>query len=325
MAAVVPPSLRLAAARRLVTQNSETEVAARRLIQNAPQHGIDLQLMFAVTDSPHPRSVTSLFRIRQVCLVVHGSGRTTMVFVSSPPPGGDPGGQAQGVLDRAACLEAARSALRLGPNIPAVMQALPEPTDLYAMQAYEKSGFTCVGQLHYMRRASSSKLPPASERPLPAGVHIVPLADMKASEHDAAIVHALDRSYRETLDCPELCGMRSTADILASHKSTGVWTPDLWWVIYKDAQAEGCLLLNPCPDQQSLELVYLGLSPALRNQGLGSRVLRQGLAAAMAHRLGRYAEEVTCAVDTRNAPAIALYQRFGFASFAQRVAFVKRV
>jgi ribosomal protein S18 acetylase RimI-like enzyme len=83
--------------------------------------------------------------------------------------------------------------------------------------------------------------------------------------------------------------------------------------------------LNPCPDQQSIELVYLGLSPALRNQGLGSRVLRQGLAAALAHRLGRHAEEVTCAVDTRNAPAIALYQRFGFASFTQRVAFVKRV
>ena len=39
---------------------------------------------------------------------------------------------------------------------------------------------------------------------------------------------ALDRSYVDTMDCPELCGMRATADILASHKATGEFDPSLW-------------------------------------------------------------------------------------------------
>lgn len=325
VAAVVPPSLRLAAARRLVTQNSETEVAARRLIHNAPQHGIDLNLLFAVTESPSVKSTSALPKIRQVCLIVRGTGRTTMVFLSCVPPGGEPGGAQQAVLDRVACLQAAQNELRRTPPIPAVMQALPDPTETHATQAFDAAGFTRVGQLHYMRRAAHAKLPPAVDRPLPTGIAITPLCDLPSDQHDSVIIQALDRSYRDTLDCPELCGMRTTADILTSHRATGTWTPDLWWVIYKDAQPEGCLLLNPCPDQQSIELVYLGLSPALRNQGLGTRILRHGLAAAMVHRLGRHAEEVTCAVDTRNTPAMSLYQRFGFASFAQRIAFVKRV
>lgn len=318
-------SLRLAAARRLVSQNSETEVAARRLVHNASEHGIDLNLLFAVMDSPHPRSSSAPVRIRQVCLIVRGSGRTTMVFVSAVPPGGDAGGAEQGAIDRAACLHAAQRHLRLGPDVPAVMQALPDPVEVHATQAYEKSGFTCVGKLHYMRRPSSARLAPVPSTMLPSDVRITPLCDTPESDHDRLITLALDRSYRDTMDCPELCGMRRTEDILASHRSTGVWTPDLWWVIYKDAQPEGCLLLNPCPDQQSIELVYLGLSPELRGQGLGKRVLAMGLTAALAHRLGRHAEETTCAVDMRNAPAIALYERFGFTSFAQRIAFVKRV
>lgn len=322
---VIPPNLRLAAARRLVSQNSESEIAARRLINNAPQHGIDLSLLFGVVDTVADKSATNSQRIRQVCLIVHGSGRTTMVFLSSVPPGGDAGGAAQGVLDRAACLKLAQSHLRDVPQRPAVMQALPDPAETFAMQTYERAEFTCVGRLFYMRRAGHAKVPSRSDSALPGGVRVVPLSALPAEDHDAAIIEALDRSYRETMDCPELCGMRATRDILASHRATGEWTPDLWWVIYKDAQPEGCLLLNPCPDQQSVELVYLGLSPALRHQGLGSRVLGMGLAAAQAHRLGRNADEVTCAVDTRNTPAIALYQRFGFASFAERVAFVKSV
>jgi ribosomal protein S18 acetylase RimI-like enzyme len=325
VAAVVPPSLRLAAARRLVAQNSETEVAARRLIHNAPQHGIDLNLLFAVTEPSLGRTAASLPKIRQVCLVVRGTGRTTMVFLSSVPPGGDPAGPGQGVVDRVACLNAAQAELHRTPPVPAVMQALPDPVEVHATQTFDAAGFTRVGQLYYLRRPGTARLPAQTDRPLPAGIEIRPLSQLPTDDHDHVIIQALDRSYRETMDCPELCGMRSTADILVSHRATGTWTPDLWWVIYKDAQPQGCLLLNPCPDQQSIELVYLGLSPELRNQGLGSRVLRHGLATALAHRLGRNAEEVTCAVDTRNTPAMALYERFGFTSFAQRIAFVKRV
>lgn len=114
--------------------------------------------------------------------------------------------------------------------------------------------------------------------------------------------------------------MRTTADVLASHKAAGEFDPALWWVLELDGKPEGCCLMSPSPSQRALELVYLGLSPRVRGLGLGKRLLALGIAHAGAtHR----AWAVHCAVDQRNEPARKLYERFGFEETGRREALVR--
>jgi ribosomal protein S18 acetylase RimI-like enzyme len=115
--------------------------------------------------------------------------------------------------------------------------------------------------------------------------------------------------------------MRTTADVVASHKSIGKWDPHLWFTVRLGGEPHGALLMNPCPDQGVVELVYLGLSPALRCKGLGSRVLEWGLS-RVAHRAER---TMMCAVDERNMAARRVYERAGFREFDARVAMVRTV
>lgn len=309
----LPESLHWAAARRLVSQQlPDRNAAATRLLTGASTHGIDFSLTWGTLESAGPEPV------RQVCLAVLGSGRTVMLFISEPPPGGDAGGRAAALAERAACIEAACAELpRLRPAAARIAQALPEPRDQWAIDAFREAGFTHVGDLSYMRRVGPA---PADPQPVvwPDDVRVIRLDELgDGPAQEAALISALDRSYIDTLDCPELCGLRETADILQSHRATGRWDPTLWWVITLNGEPEGCLLLNRGQDRAGAELVYLGLSPPLRGRGLGGRLLSFGLS-----KLGR-ASEVNCAVDERNEPAIRLYRRLGFASFARRVALVR--
>jgi ribosomal protein S18 acetylase RimI-like enzyme len=152
------------------------------------------------------------------------------------------------------------------------------------------------------------------------GITVRPLASVQRGHPDRALLaEALDRSYEATLDCPGLCGMRETDDVIDSHLSTGQFDPSMWWLVLSDGAAHGCALFNPCPEQGTVELVYLGLSPRVRGRGLARMLLAHGLA-----RLGGPGQlSVTCAVDRRNAPAIALYRRAGFGEFSGRIAYVK--
>lgn len=311
----LPESMHWAAARRLVSQQlPDRSAAATRLLTGAASHGIDFSLTWGTIGA----GAAGADAVRQVCLAVLGAGRTAMLFVAEPPPGGDPGGPAAGLAERAACIEEACRALpKLKPGAVMIAQALPEPRDGWAISAFREAGFIHVGDLSYMRRMGAL---PADPQPMvwPGDVRVVRVDELgDRAAQDAVLIAALDRSYIDTLDCPELCGLRETADILQSHRATGRWDPALWWVVMRSGAPEGCLLLNRGPDRGSAELVYLGLSPALRGHGLGAGLLKFGLA-----RLGR-ASEVNCAVDERNQPAIRLYRRLGFSVFARRVALVR--
>lgn len=325
----VGPDLLVAAARRLVPQRSQdVSAAARRFVESAASHGIDLSLFWAaVGRSPGPREGDPV--VRQAVLAVPGSGRTAAFFVSEPPSGGDPE-PARAARERARLLDHACS--WLGANIPervSLAQMLPEPRDTWAPPALEAAGFRRVGSLRYMRRPAR---PLEFERGLgepawPEGVRVERfdrLGDRRAAEAD--LVRALDRSYVDTLDCPELCGLRPTRDILESHRATGVWDPALWWMVSLDGRPEGCLLMARCPETTSSELVYLGLSPVLRGKGVGSALLAMGLRAVCAVTPGASpGVEIVCAVDRRNEPAIRLYERAGFTAFAERIAYVRPV
>ncbi|MBK9189195.1 MAG: GNAT family N-acetyltransferase [Phycisphaerales bacterium] len=306
-----------AAARRLVQQQGqEIDEAARRLVASAPIHGIDLTFAWGTLG----HDAKGVPHVRQVCMGVPGSGRTAMLFLSEPMPGGDPGGVSAARTERIACIDALCAHLgQERPNRVRLAQSLPEPGEAWAIQALTDAGFVKVGDLAYLRKPAGTA---STEVPAwPEGVRVVRL-DQIEGDREAVLIGALERTYIDTLDCPELCGLREVRDVLASHKATGTFDPSLWWVVYSGTQPEGCALMSRCPEQRSIELVYLGLGPALR----GRRLARPLLSFAIGHAArGTTLWPVTCAVDARNAPALRLYQGLGFARFASRVALVRPI
>ena len=324
-AVLVPRELWAAAGSRLVGQSlPDIEVAGQRLVDAAADVGLDFNLCWGVIDAD-PRAVP---RVRQACLGVLSEGRTGMMFLSEPPRHGDPGGAAAGLAERAACIDAACAGLRERyPGRVQIAQALPEPSDLWALSAFKRAGFTHVTTLHSLKRPATVRMD-ASLRALmvlapaqvwPPGVRVTRL-DNAGVDADARLLKALEATYEQTQDCPELCGMRTTADVLASHKAAGSFDPSLWWILELDGVPEGCCLMSASPAQRALELVYLGLSPRVRGLGLGKRLLALGIAHATAlHR----AWPVHCAVDQRNEAARKLYERFGFEDVGKREALVR--
>ena len=290
----IPRELELSAASRLVSEAAgPRSQAARRLVTAAAMHGIDLSLMWGTVDrASDGRPV----RVRQACLAVPGSGKTAAMVLSGP------GTERSGHGERVAALEAACRAMQepgaLGGRVVRLAQALPEPDEPWAVRAYLDAGFTKVGDLVYMRRPLSEPLDSAPGE-WPDGITVRPVASLEADR--GMLIEALDRSYQQTLDCPELCGLRETADVLESHRATGVFDHKIWWIAFRDSQPQGCILLARAPEHRSVELVYLGLSPELRGRGVGAGLLRLGLARIVG---SAEAHHIACAVDLRNTPAI---------------------
>lgn len=308
-----------AAALRLVSQlGLDLDHAASRLVSVAPSYGIDLSLAWATLDADS----TGRPRVRQVCLAVPGSGRTAMLFLSDPRPGGEPGEPGEALAERVACVEAACRHLEADRSrVTRLAQSLPEPSERWSIDALLAAGFTGVGNLAYLRRPAADLADPRANEPWPAPMGVVPY-DRAGDAAESMLIEALERSYADTLDCPELCGLREVRDVIASHRATGVYDPSLWWLLLDGASPRGCVLLNRCPEQRTLELVYLGLSPELRGRGLAARLLTSALAKARAR---DPSWTTTCAVDERNEPALRLYRALRFEPFARRTALVRRL
>lgn len=241
--------------------------------------------------------------IREAAFATLGAGRTAMIFAASPRSR-KASAELADVVSR--CVDSSRE------DGAALAQALVEPHETAAAGAFTTAGFTRLADLAYLRRPRQTRR--RDEPRLPEGV----TAEQFRPGQEPELARALERSYVDTLDCPALCEMRDTADVIDSHRASGQFTPSLWWIIRHRGEPEGALLLNPCSVQDHIELVYLGVSPALRGSGLGARLLQMGLARCA----DRPERIITCAVDKRNAPALRLYEREGFAPFAHRVAFV---
>lgn len=326
----VPRELRLAAIARLLGLPAGGDMgSARRFVAEAPDQGVDLDLMWAWGVPPEPATARGRVAsaavaavIEHVALVVPGAGRVGMIFASPPRRRSRADEESERALEAlidAACGRAAAAR----PGDLALIQALTEPGQVWLRRALVGASFQTVGKLLYLRRPN---VPPGGTRPAvddpwPGGVRVVTAAALGArARQDRVLCDCLERSYEGTLDCPELFGLRQTADILASHRACGRHDPSLWWLAMREERAVACALFNPYPDQGSVELVYLGLAPEIRGKGLGLRLMEFGL-----HALARMSmQRVACAVDERNAPARRLYDRLGFDRFDTREAFVRR-
>lgn len=314
----VPETLRRCAASRLYQgPRAKRLAAADSLLRVAASHGIRPELMWATLSEPG-----STEPVRQMVMGVPGTGRTAMLFLTPPGPTAALGDADNQHLELTACVETAVAELAAAGLGVRLIQVLPEPSETWSIRACVEAGMTEIGELAYMRRPYG-KDASADDAPWPDVVEVRALAfgerrGSLSTADTAALTTALDASYVRTLDCPELCGLRRTEDVIASHMSTGVFNPETWWLVSENNEPAGCVLMSHCPDHDSVELVYLGLAPSLRGRGLGATLLRAAIV-----RTARFgAQSVTCAVDRRNAPAMALYERLGFRVFANRVAIV---
>jgi ribosomal protein S18 acetylase RimI-like enzyme len=128
----------------------------------------------------------------------------------------------------------------------------------------------------------------------------------------------LERSYAQSLDCPELTGVRTTSDVLAGHRATGEFDPGLWSVAMRGEEPVGILLLAPIPNASIAELVYCGVAQPARRKGVAHALLLRALTLTRSVS----ATSLTLAVDHRNVPARRLYDRWQFVPFAARAAWI---
>ncbi len=190
-------------------------------------------------------------------------------------------------------------------------QALLEPEAQPRRDLLLAAGFTHLAPLCYLERATRYPWvdPPASDK----------LAWLQyTEERHGLFAEVVAATYRDSLDCPELTPLRSVEDALASHRASGRFVPPLWQVLERDGRPAGCVLCSLHHPGELLEIVYMGVVPALRRQGVGALLLRKAF--ALSREAG--ARRVTVVVDGRNTPAQRLYERFAFGVVGQRDAYL---
>ena len=70
------------------------------------------------------------------------------------------------------------------------------------------------------------------------------------------------RTYRETLDCPEVEGVRTLGEVLEGHRAQGRGGAANWWLARRGGEPAGVLVLADLGDEW--ELAYMGLVPEAR-------------------------------------------------------------
>lgn len=244
--------------------------------------------------------------IAGMCLWVAAAGKTAMLL--APSLSEYPG--AAGAVEGAA-MAALADAREAGVVL---VQVMLEPADAAGKTVFSAAGLTQLATLTYMERRPPMQAPAFD---LPGEFHLLSYA---AATH-GLFRDAIVRSYEQTLDCPQLSGVRELEDVIAGHKAVGPFDPNLWSVLMRGSEPVGCVLLSEIPARRALELVYLGLAPVVRGRGLGRGLMNRVLGIAVR----RGFEIATLAVDAANGPAARLYRRCGYVSVAQRVALIKRL
>jgi len=134
-----------------------------------------------------------------------------------------------------------------------------------------------------------------------------------------AVFHqTLQNTYKDTLDCPELNGVRGVEEVIAGHRGQSHFDPNLWLLALVDGLPVGVLLLTRSPETLDWEISYVGVVPEARGRGFGRELVLKALAAAQTGG----APYLTLSVDARNHPARELYRVLGFEVYDRREVFL---
>jgi ribosomal protein S18 acetylase RimI-like enzyme len=173
-----------------------------------------------------------------------------------------------------------------------------------------RGGLPAITALTYMQRDTGRPLIPFIGR-------IRPAFDWRsyAPETETDFRRVLQETYVGSLDMPELDGIRSLDDVIASHQAAGRFDPARWRVgtLPGEPEAAGVLLISEVVDRPTWEVAYLGLTPLARGRGFGRASLAYALELARPH-----VHRLELAVDDRNLPARKLYDAAGFTVFDRR-------
>lgn len=295
------------------TTNRELQNGLQRLVYHPKLSPIDIDRQVKALVSHAGRRGLSLEHcliarheenIVYSCLCIDSPGRSSAVYLPTWLP--DP--QATDILV-SLLLKAADEAHGRGICF---LQAIIPPHALLEQSVYEQAGFRPLAELIYMERDATTPL--VVEKPSPALSWVT-----YSAETHRLFAQTVQETYEGSLDCVGISGTRDIEDVLATHRSTGVFNPRTWFVGIADDNPVGVLLLSEVPEQAALEVVYMGLRPAYRGKGYASALMERAV------RIGRdlAALRLTLAVDAENTPARRLYARFAFEETSRRCAWVR--
>ena len=131
-----------------------------------------------------------------------------------------------------------------------------------------------------------------------------------------ALVSILERTLVDSQDIPESISLHRPLDLLQSWVEGSL--ADETVVLVAESQNERVGLLVATLERYAegmtgYQIQYLGVAPAHRRQGWGSRLLKQFLQVAQAGGV----QKISVFTDHRNLPAIQLYKQFGFGEFEE--------
>jgi len=192
-----------------------------------------------------------------------------------------------------------------------VAQALLSPEEAELADALPRNGFAHVTHLLFLRRDLSLPQPRLRSR--------ARLKYQSYNPSEPSLFHqTLQNTYKDTLDCPELNGVRGVEEVIAGHRGQSHFDPDLWLLALADGLPVGVLLLMRSPETHDWEISYVGVAPEARRRGFGRELVLKAL--AQARTAG--APYLTLSVDARNQPARELYRVLGFEAYDRREVFL---
>jgi ribosomal protein S18 acetylase RimI-like enzyme len=250
-------------------------------------------------------------------------GRTMLLLAPGGRPRNEGGTDVAGTLVDMVCEHFAARGIQLA-------QALTEPADAVARELFLAHAFGEVAELLYLQADLRRPVPPPN---LPDGFQWLTY-DPESHE---AFARTIVESYRDSLDCPALNGLRDIEDVIAGHKASGggpkSFDPAGWFLLHERGEPLAVLLLAATVSPHAaVELVYLGLVPAARGRGIGDVMMRQalhaissGAAVGAGVGAGGRVASLALAVDATNERALRLYHRHGLRRVGSKRAFVRQL
>ncbi len=195
-------------------------------------------------------------------------------------------------------------------------QCLVAPDQLDDRERLQRNGFPHLTDLKFLARPLAIAIPDQNASLNRAEISTVWFNERSNRDRFSDI---LRKTYVGTQDCPEISRLRTSDDALLGHRFAGVHDPHLWKIYCIDGQDAGVLLMTNQPEQQAWEVVYVGVDPAFRRQGLGEYMLKSAL-----HEAEQAARRhLLLAVDVRNTGALHLYAKLGFVESLTRSVYLR--
>jgi ribosomal protein S18 acetylase RimI-like enzyme len=225
-------------------------------------------------------------------------------------------------LDEDACTSLAARQVRCGLVMAGVerlakqgarlIQILLQPDDCRGDVLVE-CGFHPVTQIVQMERGVAGTTDLASA----LSAEFVPFSESLTNDLCAVV----EQTYKQSLDCPELDGVRPVSDVLDGYRAAGEFRNGLWCLVRSEGEFVGCVLLCSFPESSIASLQYMGVIPRSRRRGIARQMTRHAIRTARA----AGAQIINLAVDVRNVPAWRLYRELGFCETERRSVFIMRV